>query len=326
MFLLALAGLVATTGQAAYQDAAAMLTKEITSADRWRTSLVAAPQGAEYSAKVALPFQHASADGTLGVSTGAGMLGINASDAMVTGSLPQAASLSPEDRVNRAVKGDLQMSRPPVGAIYRIDMEGVGIMRNPRMMVDPGEVGGPRLSFHIPTEERGGAVLLASLGMEFFGADDRLPGLFDARLPRDPGYDVNRYAQELNCLATAIYFEARGEPDTGQIAVAQVVTNRVRSSYYPDSICGVVYQNKHWRNRCQFSFACDRIPDRVRDQSSWDKAMVFARDVLAGKSFLKTVNDSTHYHADYVHPRWVRGMVKRDKIGRHIFYQVRNWI
>ena len=69
-----------------------------------------------------------------------------------------------------------------------------------------------------------------------------------------------------------------------------------------------------------------RYPDRVRDKSSWEKAMTFARDVMQGKAFLNTVNDSTHYHADYVHPRWVRGMVKRDKIGRHIFYQVRKWI
>ena len=305
-----------------------MLTREITSADRWRTSLVAAPMGAEYSAKVSMPYQTASTGGdTLGVATGnGGMLGVNPSDEMTTGSLPGANSAAPEDRVNRAAKGSLQMSRPPVGTVYNIDMDGIGIMRNPRLIIDPSELGGQRLSFRAPTEERRGAVVLASLGLAFLDGEERLPGLFDSRIPQNPGYDVNRYAQELNCLATAIYFEARGEPDTGQIAVAQVVTNRVRSSYYPDSICGVVYQNKHWRNRCQFSFACDRIPDRVRDQSSWDKAMVFARDVLAGKSFLKTVNDSTHYHADYVHPRWVRGMVKRDKIGRHIFYQVRNWI
>lgn len=325
--MFALIGLVFTTGEAAYQDAAAMLTKEVTSADRWRTSLVAAPVGAEYSAKVSLPYQTASVGaGTLGVATGRGMLGINPSDAMVTGSLPGANSTAPEDRVNRTAKGDLQMSRPPVGTVFNLEMDGIGIMRNPRLIVDPDEVGGQRMSFHAPIEERRGAVVLASLGLEFLGGEDRLPGLFDSRIPHNPGYDVNRYAQELNCLATAIYFEARSEPDNGQIAVAQVVTNRVRSSYYPDSVCGVVYQNKNWRNRCQFSFACDRYPDRVRDKSSWEKAMTFARDVMQGKAFLNTVNDSTHYHADYVHPRWVRGMVKRDKIGRHIFYQVRKWI
>ena len=305
-----------------------MLTREITSADRWRTSLVAAPMGAEYSAKVSMPYQTASTGGdTLGVATGnGGMLGVNPSDEMTTGSLPGANSAAPEDRVNRAAKGSLQMSRPPVGTVYNIDMDGIGIMRNPRLIIDPSELGGQRLSFRAPTEERRGAVVLASLGLAFLDGEERLPGLFDSRIPQNPGYDVNRYAQELNCLATAIYFEARGEPDDGQIAVAQVVTNRVRSGYYPDSVCGVVYQNKNWRNRCQFSFACDRHADRVRDKSSWEKAMTFAREVLQGKAFNDKVDDSTHYHADYVHPRWVRGMVKRDKIGRHIFYQVRKWI
>lgn len=304
-----------------------MLTREIATADRWRTSLVAAPIGAEYAAKVALPFNTASTGAsTLGVSNGKNMLGIDPSDAMITGSLPSAGASDPESLVNRQVKGDLQMSRPPVGATFRLDKNGVGILRNPRQLIEPEALAGQKLSFSAPTQERRGAMVLASLGLEFLGGEERLPTLFDNRFPEDPGYDVHRYAQELNCLATAIYFEARGEPDIGQIAVAQVVTNRVRSGYYPDSVCGVVYQNKHWRNRCQFSFACDRTPDRVRDKNSWEKAMTFARDVMSGKAFLKTVNDSTHYHADYVHPRWVRGMVKRDKIGRHIFYQVRKWI
>ena len=110
-----------------------MLTREITSADRWRTSLVAAPMGAEYSAKVSMPYQTASTGGdTLGVATGnGGMLGVNPSDEMTTGSLPGANSAAPEDRVNRAAKGSLQMSRPPVGTVYDIDMDGIGIMRKP---------------------------------------------------------------------------------------------------------------------------------------------------------------------------------------------------
>ena len=68
---------------------------------------------------------------------------------------------------------------------------------------------------------------------------------------------------EQKCLANAIYFEARSESLRGQAAVAQVVLNRVRNPAYPNSICGVVYQNDNWRNRCQFSFACDGIKDRV---------------------------------------------------------------
>ena len=300
-----------------------MLTREITSADRWRTSLVAAPMGAEYSAKVSMPYQTASTGGdTLGVATGnGGMLGVNPSDEMTTGSLPGANSAAPEDRVNRAAKGSLQMSRPPVGTVYNIDMDGIGIMRNPRLIIDPSELGGQRLSFRAPTEERRGAVVLASLGLAFLDGEERLPGLFDSRIPQNPGYDVNRYAQELNCLATAIYFEARGEPDDGQIAVAQVVTNRVRSGYYPDSVCGVVYQNKNWRNRCQFSFACDRISDKVRDPKRWNIAKYVARETTEGRIWLKEVGSSTHYHATYVRPRWASHMKKVGRIGLHIFYR-----
>ncbi|MGS4885203.1 cell wall hydrolase [Roseibium sp. MB-4] len=127
--------------------------------------------------------------------------------------------------------------------------------------------------------------------------------------------------KEQKCLAEAIYFEARGESEEGQIAVAQVVLNRVKNPSYPDSICGVVYQNKHKRNRCQFSFACDGIRDRIASPGAWKKAERIARDVTDGKEFLKMVDASTHYHADYVNPRWAKSMAKRGKIGLHIFYK-----
>ena len=129
--------------------------------------------------------------------------------------------------------------------------------------------------------------------------------------------------KEQRCLAEAIYFEARGEVEEGQVAVAQVVLNRVKNPSYPDSICGVVYQNKHKRNRCQFSYACDGKKDRINSPEAWKTAQRIARDVLDGKSYLKMVDASTHYHATYVNPRWARKMVKRGKIGLHIFYKTR---
>lgn len=125
------------------------------------------------------------------------------------------------------------------------------------------------------------------------------------------------------CLANAIYFEARGEPIKGQIAVAQVVLNRVKHKAYPNSICGVVYQNQTWRNRCQFSFACDGIPERIRDKKSWAKAKKIATDVMRGKSYIRKVGISTHYHADYVNPRWAKHLRRTYRIGRHIFYRMR---
>jgi spore germination cell wall hydrolase CwlJ-like protein len=126
------------------------------------------------------------------------------------------------------------------------------------------------------------------------------------------------------CLAEAIYFEARGEPEAGQAAVAQVVLNRVRNPAYPNTICDVVYQNKHLKNRCQFSFACDGIKDRVRAFSrAWRTAQRIAKDVTDGKIWLKDVADSTHYHANYVHPAWGSTMIKKDRVGAHIFYRTR---
>ncbi len=127
--------------------------------------------------------------------------------------------------------------------------------------------------------------------------------------------------KEQKCLADAIYFEARGEPWKGQVAVAQVVLNRVKNPAYPNSICGVVYQNKWKRNRCQFSFACDGIRDRVSNHHLWAQAQKIAREVTAGKHWLKGVGASTHYHATYVRPRWARTMIRKKRIGRHIFYK-----
>jgi spore germination cell wall hydrolase CwlJ-like protein len=130
-------------------------------------------------------------------------------------------------------------------------------------------------------------------------------------------------AKEQDCLAKGVYFEARGEPELGQAAVAQVILNRVKNPTYPDTICGVVYQNQDWRNRCQFSFACDGIPDRITQPESWERAQRVAREVTNGKIWITDVGDSTHYHADFVNPRWASTMKKVDTIGAHIFYRTK---
>lgn len=132
--------------------------------------------------------------------------------------------------------------------------------------------------------------------------------------------------KELWCMATAIYFESRGESYRGQVAVGQVVMNRVAHKLYPDTICGVVFQNQSKRNACQFSFACDGIPERIDDQASWKQAMAIAKDVVSGKEYLAEVGYSTHYHATYVYPHWAPRMKKNTKIGMHVFYQFkRGW-
>jgi spore germination cell wall hydrolase CwlJ-like protein len=126
---------------------------------------------------------------------------------------------------------------------------------------------------------------------------------------------------EQACLANGIYFEARGESLKGQAAVAQVILNRVRNPAYPNSICGVVYQNDSWHNRCQFSFACDGIKDRIASPANYKVAQEIAMAVTAGKIFIPEIGSSTHYYAAYVHPNWARTMQKMKKIGLHIFYR-----
>ncbi|KQY20134.1 cell wall hydrolase [Rhizobium sp. Root482] len=126
---------------------------------------------------------------------------------------------------------------------------------------------------------------------------------------------------EQKCLTAGIYFESRGETLKGQAAVAQVILNRVRNPAYPGTICGVVYQNKSWYNRCQFSFACDRIPDIVWSPSHWQTAKEIALAVTAGKIWFSEVGSATHYHATYVKPDWGPTMERVAKIGKHIFYR-----
>ncbi|ENN88983.1 Cell wall hydrolase [Rhizobium freirei PRF 81] len=128
-------------------------------------------------------------------------------------------------------------------------------------------------------------------------------------------------SDEQQCLATGIYFEARGEAVKGQAAVAQVILNRVRNPAYPKTICGVVYQNEDWHNACQFSFACDNIKKRVNSPEHWHIARQVAMAVTAGKIWLPEVGSATHYHAVYVRPKWAAEMVKVGRIGMHIFYR-----
>ena len=139
------------------------------------------------------------------------------------------------------------------------------------------------------------------------------------------GLDARQRAKAEKCLAEAVYFESRGEPKRGQIAVAQVVMNRVFSGFYPTNVCGVVYQNANRKLACQFTFACDNVPDVVEEPDMWAQAKQIARDMLDGKLWLPEIGYSTHYHAYWVHPSWVNEMRRMHKIGVHSFYRPRAW-
>jgi spore germination cell wall hydrolase CwlJ-like protein len=126
---------------------------------------------------------------------------------------------------------------------------------------------------------------------------------------------------EENCLARAVYFEARSESELGQIAVAKVILNRVKDPEFPKTICGVVYQGSGRRNSCQFSFACDGLPDDVKSASAWAAAKRVAKMTIAGDAKVAALTTATNYHADYVKPKWAKSMKRLVKIGRHIFYE-----
>jgi spore germination cell wall hydrolase CwlJ-like protein len=135
--------------------------------------------------------------------------------------------------------------------------------------------------------------------------------------------DRDNMDRESRCLAEAVYFESRSEPEAGQAAVAQVVLNRVQSGLYPATICGVVYQNRHHYKACQFSFACEGKSLRITEPESWATAARIAREVMDGRTYITDVGRSTHYHATYVKPRWARALTRMDMIGRHVFYRLK---
>ena len=137
--------------------------------------------------------------------------------------------------------------------------------------------------------------------------------------------DEKARAKSVKCLTEVIYFESRGEQVRGQMAVAQVVLNRAFSGKYPNTVCGVVYQNAHRHLACQFTFACDGIADKVKEPDMWERATVIANEMLDGKIWLPEVGKATHYHAHWVHPGWVREMTKLHRVGVHTFYRPRAW-
>jgi hypothetical protein len=147
----------------------------------------------------------------------------------------------------------------------------------------------------------------------------------DAPVTVFPTKPTSKYSdKELGCLAQAIYFEARGESYRGQVAVAQVVMNRLAHPLYPKTICGVVFQDAGKRDACQFSFACDGIPETINEKEPWDQANKIANQVASGDLYLPEVSNATHYHATYVYPDWAPRLRRVTKIGMHIFYKFKN--
>ena len=154
------------------------------------------------------------------------------------------------------------------------------------------------------------------------------PIVFEIKTPPMPTTDF----KQVECLALNIYHEARGESLEGKVAVSQVVMNRVKSNYFPNTICDVIYQARYsnwWKenhgrnvpviNQCQFSWYCDGKSDTPKDMKAWGDAISIASDVVSGK-YPDISSGAMFYHADYVQPYWAATMQHVVQVDDHIFY------
>jgi spore germination cell wall hydrolase CwlJ-like protein len=124
----------------------------------------------------------------------------------------------------------------------------------------------------------------------------------------------------IECLTSAVYYEAGSEDVDGQRAVAQVVLNRVRHPAFPANVCGVVFQGSTRATGCQFTFTCDGSLERRPSEAGWARARKVAEAALAGAVYAP-VGYATHYHANYVVPYWASSLSKNAVVGTHIFYR-----
>ena len=125
---------------------------------------------------------------------------------------------------------------------------------------------------------------------------------------------------ELMCMAQAVYYESAREPLEGQLAVAEVIANRMADHRYPDTACGVVFQGATRTTGCQFTFTCDGAMRVKPKGENWERAKRIAAHVLMNLNEERT-GGATHYHATYVDPIWNSGLIQTNQVGLHIFYR-----
>lgn len=126
--------------------------------------------------------------------------------------------------------------------------------------------------------------------------------------------------EQWRCLSEALYFEARGETVKGQFAVAEIIQNRVKSSRFPGSFCGVIKQGTGRKYQCQFTYTCDGYKDVIAEKQAYERVSKVARAAIDGIAEPLT-NGATHYHTKSVRPSWARVYTETARIGVHIFYR-----
>jgi spore germination cell wall hydrolase CwlJ-like protein len=134
-----------------------------------------------------------------------------------------------------------------------------------------------------------------------------------------PDTNARSLQDEQQCLALAMYWEARGEGRKGMIAVGWTVLNRSRNEHFPASPCEVIYQGGE-RGRCQFSWWCDGKSDRPQNRDSWTRARIIAAELLTDPPRDPT-GGALFYHSRSIPVPWKRRRVRTARIGNHIFYR-----
>jgi spore germination cell wall hydrolase CwlJ-like protein len=341
------------TTSAAYQDLGSLFEREANAAEHARAHILKGALSSLKTATLSLPTHSLFA---LPESPVRDVPRVDMSD--ITGSLPPANAIGGVVRTNKTDR--LETSRPQVATPnYNVSLS---LETEPRDLENPEDpenfnlndeprADRPGSVAHMPNRLANDPAAIFQMNSLLFdpGTDLSPPGAFKHRQYVAPGIvpdtspdaplhatrkltpaerlglnQVTR-AKAVKCLAEAIYFEARSEPEKGQMAVAQVVVNRAFSGYYPNDICGVIYQNRHRHLACQFTYACDGIPDIVHSKAHWAVAERLANEALDGKGYLPDVGKATHYHAYYVSPYWARKMRKMVRIGAHTFYFPYEW-
>lgn len=139
--------------------------------------------------------------------------------------------------------------------------------------------------------------------------------------------DYTKEYQQEYCLAQNIYYEARGSTLADRAAVADVTLNRVQTSGFPDTICGVVKQakidihGKPIKNKCQFSWYCDGKQKEIKDQEAWIEAKKLAWNIIHNNEHRGITGGATHYHTAKIKPYWRKSFTKVAQIGAHIYYK-----
>ena len=136
-------------------------------------------------------------------------------------------------------------------------------------------------------------------------------------------------ATALYCMSNAIYFEGRSESTVAQIAIGQVIMNRVNDHRFPDTVCEVVTDGKRYtwnnqmvKNGCAFSFYCDGKPETINDPVAFDWSKTISMSMLNGSFDIDVTDGSTHYHATYIkQPYWAKDLTLTVCINKHCFYR-----